>query len=236
MDDDARREQCLFSHLGCPRVLATEECWRSHVSRCRFMPRPAVANIVTTCKTDGRVNIDRFWRRTRNIGAVRATVKFPCVMIRTQSDLSSPKLELSTFAANKILCPGSKSLEGSLLALRRLVDMISEVEGSISIVRTKVTNVVGSLALGCRLDLEEVNRRFPNAVYIDEIFPGLLMRDMQNRASITVFASGKINIAGLRFTEQILLQARLVVAGMYGCRRRGPPIRGAAVKRNKTRP
>lgn len=235
MQDDARPEQCLFSHLGCPRVLPTEQTWRAHVSRCQFMPRPAVANIVTTCKTDGRVNIDRFWRRTRNIGAVRATVKFPCVMIRTQSDLSSPKLELSTFAANKILCPGSKSLEGSLLALRRLVDMISEVEGPVSIVRTKVTNVVGCLALGCHLDLEAVNRRFPNAVYTKEIFPGLLMKDMQSKASITVFASGKINIAGLRFTEQILLQARLVVSGMYGCRRHGPPVSGAA-RRNKTHP
>ena len=62
----------------------------------------------------------------------------------------------------------------------------------------KIENVVASVEVVAKIDLNLLARKQKDAEYNPEQFPGLMLRIKNPKATILVFSSGKMVITGLR--------------------------------------
>ena len=62
----------------------------------------------------------------------------------------------------------------------------------------KIENVVASVEVTAKIDLNLLARKQKDAVYNPEQFPGLMLRIKNPKATILVFSTGKMVITGLR--------------------------------------
>src|SRR5207249_2852147 len=70
--------------------------------------------------------------------------------------------------------------------------------------RPRIRNIVVVGDLGVSLDLESVSKRLRHVIYEPEQFPGALyFPEELEGSSITLFASGKVIVAGLKAFESI---------------------------------
>jgi len=109
-----------------------------------------------------------------------------------------------------MIAVGSKSYDDAKhdlnYAAKRLVKL-----GLISPTRTnvKLQNIVATGDIGrSSVDIEKLSAKLPNIIYEPEQFPGAIYYSKElEGASILIFASGKVVIAGLR-EEKLLDVAR----------------------------
>ncbi len=94
-------------------------------------------------------------------------------------------------------------------ATRQLVEvgLISPIK-----IKAKLQNIVATGEIGQPIDIEKLSTQLPNIIYEPEQFPSAIYyaKELEG-ASILVFASGKVVIAGLR-NEHLLEVAKRVLA------------------------
>jgi transcription initiation factor TFIID TATA-box-binding protein len=112
--------------------------------------------------------------------------------------------KISIFSSGKMISVGTKSEAQAQkelqLAKQFLVEkhLIREVE-----LEPRTQNIVATADFGQPINLEEVAQR-TKAIYEPEQFPGAILRIKEPfKASVLIFASGKIVITGLTRKEQI---------------------------------
>jgi transcription initiation factor TFIID TATA-box-binding protein len=112
--------------------------------------------------------------------------------------------KVSIFLSGKMISVGTKkeaqAQKELMLAKQFLVDkgLIQDVE-----LRTKTQNMVITVDFEQPINLEEFSEK-TRAIYEPEQFPGAIIRIKQPlKASVLIFSSGKIVIAGLTSSEQI---------------------------------
>jgi len=66
----------------------------------------------------------------------------------------------------------------------------------------EIQNVVATLALDHRIDLDSITRIFPSAEYRPEQFPGLIFRLKKPKTATLIFGSGKMVCTGARSKSQ----------------------------------
>jgi transcription initiation factor TFIID TATA-box-binding protein len=112
-----------------------------------------------------------------------------------------------------MICVGAKSYEDAKHDLKYAAKRLAEL-GLISEtrVKAKLQNIVATGEIGKPLDIEKLSAKLLNIIYEPEQFPGAIYyaKELEG-ASILIFASGKVVVAGLR-EERLLEVARRTLA------------------------
>lgn len=111
---------------------------------------------------------------------------------------------ISIFASGKLISVGTTSESRAFLELEILRKLLFKKR---FIKKTKllpkVQNIVVSADFGEIIDFEKILTR-TKGIYEPEQFPGLILKmDEPYKASVLIFASGKVVITGLKSSEQI---------------------------------
>jgi transcription initiation factor TFIID TATA-box-binding protein len=111
--------------------------------------------------------------------------------------LKRPKTATLIFNSGKMVCTGAKSEKESRRAVMTVVKELKK--GGIIIVSKpdlKVVNIVASVRLGGKVDLEKAVTTLGKTMYEPEQFPGLIYRMDEPKVVILIFASGNLVCTG----------------------------------------
>jgi transcription initiation factor TFIID TATA-box-binding protein len=126
--------------------------------------------------------------------------QFPGAVFR----LKNPKTATLLFGSGKMVCTGAKSEELAVTAVNTVVQKLRT--GKIKIKNdpiVTVQNIVSSINLGGKVNLEQAARTLPRSMYEPEQFPGLIHRMLDPKTVILIFASGKLVCVGAKLEEEI---------------------------------
>ena len=126
--------------------------------------------------------------------------QFPGLVFR----LKRPKTATLIFNSGKMVCTGAKSEKESKRAIKKVVLELKK-SGIIIIGKPeiKVVNMVASVNLLGRIELEEAAYSLGRTMYEPEQFPGLIYRMDEPRVVILIFASGKLVCTGANKEEDV---------------------------------
>jgi transcription initiation factor TFIID TATA-box-binding protein len=113
--------------------------------------------------------------------------------------LRKPKTTSLLFSSGKMVCTGAKSERQARKAVMKVVD---ELKGNGIVIRgepeIQIQNMVASVGLGGRIDLEKSTYSLKRTMYEPEQFPGLIYRMDDPKVVILVFNSGKLVCTGAK--------------------------------------
>ena len=125
---------------------------------------------------------------------------FPGLVFR----LKKPKTATLIFNSGKMVCTGARSEKESRKAILKVVKELKK--GGI-IIRSKpdvkVVNIVASVSLGGKVDLEKAAYTLEKAMYEPEQFPGLIHRMDEPKVVILIFASGNLVCTGAKKEQEV---------------------------------
>jgi len=125
---------------------------------------------------------------------------FPGVVYKSED----PRASFLIFASGKMNCVGARSMNDAKLAIKKLTRKIREAHIKVkSAPKVEVQNIVASVQFGRKFDLEHIARRFENAEYEPEVFPGLVFRLDDPKAVLLLFVSGKGVCAGVKSIRDV---------------------------------
>jgi transcription initiation factor TFIID TATA-box-binding protein len=103
---------------------------------------------------------------------------------------------VTVFLSGKMISLGAKSVQGSVIQLEKAMNLLAK-DGFVKKVRLipKIQNIVATLNIGSRIDLNEVVTLIPKITFEPDQFPGAILRLNEGPVCL-LFASGKIVIAG----------------------------------------
>ncbi|MEM2904331.1 MAG: TATA-box-binding protein [Candidatus Bathyarchaeia archaeon] len=126
--------------------------------------------------------------------------QFPGLVFR----LRKPKTTTLIFSSGKMVCTGARSSDLARKAVRRVV---SELRTNGVLIVSKpdiqVQNIVASVNLGGKVDLERSTFTLGRTLYEPEQFPGLIFRMDEPRVVILIFASGKLVCTGAKREQEV---------------------------------
>jgi transcription initiation factor TFIID TATA-box-binding protein len=126
--------------------------------------------------------------------------QFPGLVFR----LKRPKTATLIFNSGKMVCTGAKSEKESRRAVMAVVKELKK--GGIVIISKpdlKVVNIVASVSLGGKVDLEQAVSKLGNTMYEPEQFPGLIYRMDEPKVVILIFASGNLVCTGAKKEQDV---------------------------------
>ena len=161
-----------------------------------------VQNIVSSLNLETKLDLGRLVSELPN--SEYNPDRFPALIARFRE----PKISFLIFGNGKIICTGANHITKVRGGVSKLVGQLRglgiEIEKD---PRITITNVVATADLGLELNLDEIALNLENVEYEPEVFPGLVYRPYESRASVLIFRNGKLVLAGLRD----VLEARQVV-------------------------
>jgi transcription initiation factor TFIID TATA-box-binding protein len=121
--------------------------------------------------------------------------QFPGLVFR----IKKPKTAMLIFNSGKMVCTGAKSEKESLRAVMTVVKELKK-KGIITISKpdVKAVNIVASVELGGKIDLEKAVTTLGKTMYEPEQFPGVIYRMDEPRVVFLLFQSGKLVCTGAR--------------------------------------
>jgi transcription initiation factor TFIID TATA-box-binding protein len=126
--------------------------------------------------------------------------QFPGLVFR----LKRPKTATLIFNSGKMVCTGAKSEKE---ARRAVMTVIKELKkGGIIIIskpELKIQNIVASVSLGGKVDLEKAVGKLGKTMYEPEQFPGLIYRMDEPKVVILIFASGNLVCTGAKKEQDV---------------------------------
>ena len=161
-------------------------------------PLIAIVNVVASATIDQRLDL------------VDITKKFPDVEYNPEQfpgavfRLKNPKTATLLFSSGKMVCTGAKSQELAETAVSKVVEILRK--GKIKIknnASVTIQNIVSSINLGGRVNLEQAARILPRSMYEPEQFPGLIHRMLDPKTVILIFASGKLVCVGAKLEKDM---------------------------------
>jgi len=164
----------------------------------RTKPIVSIENVVATGDISQRVDLIEI---TRQFAEVQYNPKiFPGLVFR----LKSPKTTTLIFNSGKMVCTGSKSEEMAVKAVQTVVEKLRGKNISVKNEPVvQIQNIVSSINLGGRVNLEEAARQLPKSMYEPEQFPGLIHRMVDPKTVVLIFASGKLVCTGAKKTADV---------------------------------
>ncbi|KXA98169.1 hypothetical protein AKJ39_02415 [candidate division MSBL1 archaeon SCGC-AAA259J03] len=124
---------------------------------------------------------------------------FPGVAYRTPE--SGPSFLI--FASGNMNCVGAKTVEGAERAIENLTDKLQDLGYDVGEPETEVQNMVASMDFHKRFGLESIARKFRNAEYEPEVFPGLVFRMEGTSVAFLLFVEGNTICVGAKSEEEI---------------------------------
>jgi transcription initiation factor TFIID TATA-box-binding protein len=126
--------------------------------------------------------------------------QFPGLVFR----LKRPKTATLIFSSGKMVCTGSKSEKEARRAVMAVVKELKK--GGIIIIskpELKIQNIVASVSLGGKVDLELAVGKLVKTMYEPEQFPGLIYRMDEPKVVILIFASGNLVCTGAKKEQDV---------------------------------
>jgi transcription initiation factor TFIID TATA-box-binding protein len=126
--------------------------------------------------------------------------QFPGLVFR----LKRPKTATLIFSSGKMVCTGAKSEKEARRAVMKVVKELKT--GGIIIIskpELKIQNIVASVSLGGKVDLEQAVSKLVKTMYEPEQFPGLIYRMDEPKVVILIFASGKLVCTGAKREQDV---------------------------------
>ena len=152
-----------------------------------------IQNVVATANLNQKIDLNAVVRGYPGV-SYRPEV-FPGLVFR----LKRPKTAALIFSTGKMVCTGAKSEKDSRSAITKVVKELKK--GGIIILgkpSVKVENIVASVILGGKVDLEKTSVMLRRTMYEPEQFPGLIYRMDEPKVVILLFASGKLVCTGAK--------------------------------------
>ncbi len=159
-------------------------------------PTLTIVNLVATAELKQPVSLEKLIQVE---GFLYDTAIYKCAYLKDKNT----KSKVSIFSTGKMISVGSKSFRAAKhdlhYASRRLEKLELITSTNISV---KLQNIVATGDLGHTMDIERLSSKLPNVIYEPEQFPGAIYHAEElGGASILIFASGKVVLAGLRSQE-----------------------------------
>jgi len=126
--------------------------------------------------------------------------QFPGLVFR----LKNPKTATLIFRTGKMVCTGSKSSDLARKAVKIVVQKLRK--GGIKIKKDAVVtvqNIVSSINLRGKINLEKAARTLPRSMYEPEQFPGVIHRMLDPKTVILIFSSGKLVCTGAKTEKDV---------------------------------
>ncbi len=161
-------------------------------------PLIAIVNVVASATIDQRLDLLDITKKFPDVEY--HPDQFPGAVFR----LNNPKTATLLFSSGKMVCTGAKSQELAEIAVSKVVEMLRK--GKIKIKNDAIVtiqNIVSSINLGGRVNLEQAARTLPRSMYEPEQFPGLIHRMLDPKTVILIFASGKLVCVGAKLEKDI---------------------------------
>jgi transcription initiation factor TFIID TATA-box-binding protein len=150
-----------------------------------------IENVVATATLHQNIDLNSIVRVFP--GVEYRPEQFPGLVYR----LKKPKATTLIFGSGKMVCTGAKSERQARKAVMKVVD---ELKGNGIVIMSKpeiqIQNMVASIGLGGRIDLEKVTYSLKRTMYEPEQFPGLIYRMDDPKVVILIFSSGKLVCTG----------------------------------------
>jgi transcription initiation factor TFIID TATA-box-binding protein len=156
-------------------------------------PVVSIVNVVASASVDQRMDLNEITRTFPDVEY--HPDQFPGLVFR----LKSPKTATLIFSSGKMVCTGAKSEEISRKAVQTVVQRLRK--GGIKIKKdavVEIQNIVASINLGGKIQLEQAARTLPRSMYEPEQFPGLIHRMLDPKTVILLFSSGKLVCTGAK--------------------------------------
>ncbi len=157
-----------------------------------------IQNVVASATLNQKVDLNALVKSYP--GVEYRPEQFPGLVFR----LKRPKTATLIFNSGKMVCTGAKSEKE---ARRAVMTVVRELrKGGIIIVskpELKIQNIVASVSLGGKVDLEKAVGKLGKTMYEPEQFPGLIYRMDEPKVVILIFASGNLVCTGAKKEQDV---------------------------------
>ncbi|MEM4373694.1 MAG: TATA-box-binding protein [Nitrososphaerota archaeon] len=161
-------------------------------------PKVEIQNVVASVTLFQRLDLAQIQRTFPDVEYKPA--QFPGLVFR----LAKPKTATLIFSSGKMVCTGAKSEEESIRAVRTVVKALKKEDFLIKEEpQIEIQNIVASIDLHGRIDLERAAAILENVMYEPEQFPGLIFRMQTPKVVILMFASGKLVCTGAKYERDV---------------------------------
>ncbi len=167
-----------------------------------YWRRALAALALLTTAVFGDLAIPRLIQRIIDQGIARGN---QAVVVQTALImLSISAVATLIFNSGKMVCTGAKSEKEAHRAVMTVVKELKK--GGIIIISKpefKVQNIVASVSLGGKVDLEQAVSKLVKTMYEPEQFPGLIYRMDEPKVVILIFASGNLVCTGAKKEQDV---------------------------------
>jgi transcription initiation factor TFIID TATA-box-binding protein len=161
-------------------------------------PKIEIQNVVASVTLNQKLDLQAIQNAFPQVDYKPA--QFPGLVFR----LEKPRTATLIFSSGKMVCTGAKSEEEARRAVMRVVRLLKEKGFLIKeepII--EIQNIVASIDLFGRIDLELAANTLENVMYEPEQFPGLIYRMLSPKVVILMFASGKLVCTGAKTESEV---------------------------------
>ncbi|MEM0450831.1 MAG: TATA-box-binding protein [Nitrososphaerota archaeon] len=161
-------------------------------------PKIEIQNVVASVTLNQKLDLQAIQNAFPQVDYKPA--QFPGLVFR----LEKPRTATLIFSSGKMVCTGAKSEEEARRAVMRVVRLLKEKGFLIKeepII--EIQNIVASIDLFGRIDLELAANTLENVMYEPEQFPGLIYRMSSPKVVILMFASGKLVCTGAKTEREV---------------------------------
>jgi transcription initiation factor TFIID TATA-box-binding protein len=157
-----------------------------------------IENVVASATLQQNIDLNSVVKAFPNVEYRPAS--FPGLVFR----LKQPKTATLIFSTGKMVCTGARSEKQAKQAVRKVVRELKK-NGIVIMKRPiiNVVNMVASVNLGGRIDLERATYMLDRTMFEPEQFPGLIYRMTEPKVVFLLFTSGKCVCTGARSEEDV---------------------------------
>ena len=165
----------------------------------------AVQNVVASASLDHTIDLDAITRLFPT--AEYRPEQFPGLVFR----IKKPKTATLIFHSGKMVCTGAKSAGQAIKAVNKVAKELKS-QGIVIVgkPKIKIQNIVASVNLCGRIDLEEATYKLKRTMYEPEQFPGMIHRMESPKVVILIFASGKLVVTGAKKEEEVYIAVNIL--------------------------
>ncbi|MCS7142339.1 MAG: TATA-box-binding protein [Aigarchaeota archaeon] len=161
-------------------------------------PKIEIQNVVASVTLNQRLDLHAIQNTFPEVEYKPA--QFPGLVFR----LTKPRTATLIFSSGKMVCTGAKSEEDAVRAVKTVVKLLKKEN---FLIREEpiieVQNIVASIDLQGKINLEQAAQRLENVMYEPEQFPGLIYRMNNPKVVILMFASGKLVCTGAKHENEV---------------------------------
>jgi transcription initiation factor TFIID TATA-box-binding protein len=161
-------------------------------------PRSEIKIVNVVCTTDLKQKIDL--TNFNNFQYLSANLdRYCCGYVKTKKMIG----RVSIFQSGKLISIGTKSTKFSFNELRIACNLLKKHKLIKSFkIEPKIRNIVATVDLQRKIDLEKIALQIPKIMYEPEQFPGLILRLIGSNVAL-IFASGKAVLTGAKSYEDL---------------------------------